>query len=282
MNEAAFTQTTASKLYQHEQKWGPFALSALIHALLFALLLYGIHWKSNSSDSPSGIEAELWSEVPTTLSKPAVLSQPALQSNKALKPEVVPHFSEQAADIALEREKQQRKEQLKQQQQQRRQQQQLAQQKAEQQKKLAEQQKKLRIKQQARTRAEQQHQARLMALQHLAASRNPVNNKSNGMAKTGSGETSGNGSAGYADKVRQHVKPNIIFDANSIDGNPQAVISVRCTPDGTILSASVAHSSGDLAWDEAVLRAVQKSDPMPRDADGKTPHRFMITFQPKN
>ncbi|HKT92020.1 MAG TPA: protein TolA, partial [Paraburkholderia sp.] len=33
-------------------------------------------------------------------------------------------------------------------------------------------------------------------------------------------------------------------------------------------------------WDDAALRAVQRSDPMPVDTDGKAPSSFKITLRP--
>ncbi|MCY1509990.1 protein TolA [compost metagenome] len=91
----------------------------------------------------------------------------------------------------------------------------------------------------------------------------------------------GKASPGYPDRVRRRVKPNIVF-TDDIDGNPTAVVSVRLAPDGTLMSARLAKSSGNSAWDNAVLRAVERSDPLPRDEDGKAPASFTITFRPKD
>ena len=57
-------------------------------------------------------------------------------------------------------------------------------------------------------------------------------------------------------------------------------MSVRCSPTGTLLSATITRSSGNEQWDQAALRAVQRSDPMPVDIDGKAPDRFTITLRP--
>ena len=108
------------------------------------------------------------------------------------------------------------------------------------------------------------------------------NPSGNGLAAAGTGAGSGgNGSAGYADKVRHKVLPNVAF-GGSTDSNPEAVVSVTCAPDGTVLDAHVTKPSSNPAWDDAVLRAVQASSPMPRDKDGSAPHSFTITFKPKN
>jgi colicin import membrane protein len=88
-------------------------------------------------------------------------------------------------------------------------------------------------------------------------------------------------SPGYADKVARRVRANVLapFD---IQGNPSAVIAVTCAPNGALLSATMQRSSGNPQWDSAVLTAVEKSDPMPRDVDGTAPASFLITFQPKS
>ena len=98
----------------------------------------------------------------------------------------------------------------------------------------------------------------------------------------GSGAGSGGkASPGYADRVRRKVKPNIIFSGD-VEGNPAAVVAVSLAPDGSLLSARLSKSSGNADWDNAVLRAVQRSDPLPRDEDGKAPPSFTITFKPKD
>ncbi|CAE6718595.1 MULTISPECIES: cell envelope integrity protein TolA [Paraburkholderia] len=102
----------------------------------------------------------------------------------------------------------------------------------------------------------------------------------NGLAKSGTGSGSGGTatSPGYADKVRRVVRPNISWGGET--EGLETVISVRCSPTGTLLDAQIAHSSGNSAWDDAALRAVQRSNPMPQDIDGKTPTSFKITLRP--
>ncbi|WP_080977266.1 cell envelope integrity protein TolA, partial [Ralstonia solanacearum] len=93
--------------------------------------------------------------------------------------------------------------------------------------------------------------------------------------------TGGTASPGYADRVRAKVKPNIVFDPEAVSGNPSAVVSVQMAPDGSILSRRLTKSSGNGAYDEAVLRAVDRSDPLPRDTSGKAPSSVILTFRPK-
>ena len=39
--------------------------------------------------------------------------------------------------------------------------------------------------------------------------------------------------------------------------------------------------SGDAEWDKAVLRAVDKTETLPRDVDGRVPSLLVISFQPR-
>jgi colicin import membrane protein len=102
----------------------------------------------------------------------------------------------------------------------------------------------------------------------------------NGLAKSGTGSGSGGTatSPGYADKVRRQVRPNISW-SGATEGL-ETVVSVHCAPSGTLLSATVTRSSGNPQWDDAALRAVQRTDPMPVDVDGKAPATFLITLRP--
>ena len=75
----------------------PAALSVLVHMVLFAVLVFGLHWQSKH---PDAVVAELWSELPAIEPpepKPEIKPQPAPEpkvEQKAAKP-----------DIAVEREK---------------------------------------------------------------------------------------------------------------------------------------------------------------------------------
>lgn len=102
----------------------------------------------------------------------------------------------------------------------------------------------------------------------------------NGLAKSGTGSGAGGtaASSGYAEKVQRLVRPKIIW-AGATEGL-ETVVTVRCAATGTLLSASISRSSGNAQWDAAALRAVEQSDPMPLDTNGKAPSNFTITLRP--
>jgi colicin import membrane protein len=98
---------------------------------------------------------------------------------------------------------------------------------------------------------------------------------------TGNAQRSAGPSASYAGKVAAKVKPNIVFP-DEIAGNPMADVEVRAAPDGTIQGARLLKSSGVKAWDEAVLKAIAKTEKLPQDADGRVPSMLIIGFRPKD
>jgi len=87
--------------------------------------------------------------------------------------------------------------------------------------------------------------------------------------------------AGYAGRIRGRIKPNIVF-TDDITGNPMAEVEVRTSPDGTIISRKLLKASGVTSWDEAVLRAIDKTEMLPRYTDGRVPTTLVISFRPKD
>jgi colicin import membrane protein len=97
---------------------------------------------------------------------------------------------------------------------------------------------------------------------------------------TGTAPRSSGPSDSYAGRIRARVKPNIVF-TDDIAGNPMAEVEVHMSPDGTITSRRLVKSSGVRSWDEAVLRAVDKTEVLPRDVDGRVHSPLFIEFKPK-
>jgi colicin import membrane protein len=88
-------------------------------------------------------------------------------------------------------------------------------------------------------------------------------------------------SASYAGRIRARIKPNIVF-TDAIATNPTAEVEVKTSPDGTIISRKLTQSSGIKAWDDSVLKAIDKTEVLPRDTDGRVPSSMTITFRPKD
>jgi TonB family protein len=81
----------------------------------------------------------------------------------------------------------------------------------------------------------------------------------------------------FASAVRQRIASNMEW--GHAPKHTSVTIELHCSPDGHILSAMIDRSSGNPEWDEAALKAVQRSDPMPQDSGGKTPPKFKVTLR---
>lgn len=99
---------------------------------------------------------------------------------------------------------------------------------------------------------------------------------------TGTAMKASGPSDNYGGRIRARVKPNITFDPSSLSGNPAAEVEVRCAPDGTIVSKKLVKSSGNSAWDNAVLKAIDKTEILPRDTDGRVHSPLLLVFKPND
>jgi colicin import membrane protein len=100
-----------------------------------------------------------------------------------------------------------------------------------------------------------------------------------GPSATGSAARDAGPSDGYAGRIIARVKPNIVM-TEAISGSPRALVEVRAAPDGTIIGRRLIKSSGNKDWDEAVLRALDRTEVLPRDIDGRVPSPIEIGFTP--
>jgi len=297
-------------------------LALFAHALLIALLTWGVSWRREAEND--AVEAELWSStvqqaapravapptptppppVPTPAPPPPPPPPPPPQAVKPPEPTPTP----KAPDIALEREKklkeqkereleQQRVEQQKKLEAQKKAQEKKeaearqraedeAERKKDEQKKLAEQKRKQEAEAKQQAEAAKKKEADAKQAAQAAADRAATLKRMQAMAGTG-GEGNAARSSGpsgsYAGKVQAAVRPNVVFpDADLVSGNPSAEFDVRLAPDGTIVGTpQITKSSGNSSWDQAALRALQKTEKLPRDIDGTVPARLIISLKPK-
>ena len=266
-----------------------FGLALLVHLLLLTALTWGVNWKSK--DQSLSFEAELWSALPQEAAPPLEAPPPPPPPEPAPAPAPAPPPKAEAvpdADIAIEREKKRLVEDKKKAQA-------LADKtekakKIEEAKKLAEDKAKAakQAKLEAKKQAVQKEQlakkeAALAAVQRKEnlERQNALLGATGGAQAAGAALKASGPSATYGSKVRAKVKPNIIF-TEDIAGNPVAELEVRTTLDGTIISQRLVKSSGNKAWDEAVIKAIIRTETMPRDTDGRVPTPMIIEFRPKD
>jgi colicin import membrane protein len=102
---------------------------------------------------------------------------------------------------------------------------------------------------------------------------------SGGENATGTALKSSGPSASYAGRLVGRIKPNITYPGDVV-GNARAEVEVKVSPDGTILSRRIVQPSGNKAWDDAVLRAIDKTEIFPKDSDGRVPPVIVLGFRP--
>ncbi|WP_225978903.1 energy transducer TonB, partial [Paracidovorax cattleyae] len=102
-----------------------------------------------------------------------------------------------------------------------------------------------------------------------------------GETATGNAQRSSGPSGSYGGKVAAKVRPNIVYP-DAISDNLRTEVEVRASPDGTIVGIRVTKSSGNKSWDDAVVRALEKTDTLPRDVDGRVPSSLVIGFRPRD
>lgn len=258
-----------------------FGLAVIAHALLLAALTWGVRWKNENTVIAA--EAELWSAVPQQAAprlieppapmaaprKPAPARLAAPEPSKKVTPDVPD------ASIVLERDKRRLE-------QEKIEKQTLEKEKLEKEKlkKKADLAAKLNKKSQDALAAaedakstEMQRQENIKRMAGLAGATGPREATGTALKSTGP-------SSDYGALIQARVRPNIVF-TEDMAGNPTARIEVRVAPDGTILSSKLLKSSGVPAWDDAVLRAIDKTVTLPRDVDGRVPPLLDIGFKPK-
>ena len=98
---------------------------------------------------------------------------------------------------------------------------------------------------------------------------------------TGTAQQSSGPSGSYLGKVIAAIRPNIVF-TEIAPGNPRAEVEVRVAPDGTITGRRLVKSSGHPAWDEAALRAIDRTGTLPRDTDGRVYSPMLIGLRPQD
>ncbi len=244
-----------------------FSFSLAAHLGLLAFLMIGISWNNST---PAGVEVELW-DASQQVETPVV-------------PELKTEMKEEVADIAIKKKKLEKEPPKKE--------------------VVKEAPKPVAPTKPTPPKEKEKEKPKKVETPKAAT---PVETKANAAAEKvradqmarlraaagaegGSGGTSGSGVGGggnappgWTDKVIKKVKPLIVFNPESISGNPAAVVKVNLAPDGAILSTELLSSSGSAGWDRAVLLALTRAESLPKDDNGKIPQREVkLTFKPKD
>ncbi len=281
-------------------------LAFLVHALLLAVLAVGVQWKRDAP--PVTVEAELWSALPVQAAPPPqpepipVPPEPIVApvAKEVVEPPPAPTPPVVDPSIAIEKEKAKQEHQK-----------QLQLEKLEEQRKQREalkaQQIRLEKEKEAREKEQREKLAREKKLQQdqqkLQAAKTDVDAKklaelrkqqmdriahmadqatgSGQVGSTGTAKQSSGPSSSYAGRIVARIKPNITY-TESLSSNPGADVEVRTSPDGTIISRRLVKSSGVKSWDDAVINAIDKTEKIPPDVDGRVIPSLILGFHPKD
>lgn len=272
------------------------ALALGVHAVFVLLLVFGMSWQTQH---PAPVMVDLWEALPPAPPAAARPSKPPAPAPvKAVKvPEPVkaapapqPVADEppppKAPDIALEKKKAEA-ERLK-----KTQAMQLAEEKARadaakkaQEKQLAEQKKRELLRQ-----MEEEDLTRRMADEAAASAARQVKGVE-AQARLAEAAAASKRQAEvasvvgqYRDQISAKVRGNTRLPDN-LTGNPQVRCLVRLLPTGEVQSVRVTQSSGNAAYDDAVVRAIEKSSPLPlpseRDARAAFVPELTFVHRPK-
>ncbi len=256
---------TAAVLYEERDDPGKFSsalLSGVVHAVLLAVLIFGVRWQSRP---PEAVQVELWLpppapvvEAPKPEPAPKVEPAPPPKPEPVIpKPEIVerkapppkPKAEPKPEPVAKAEHKPPPKPVPKPE--------------------------PLKPKVDDTTKRMQAELAREQAA--IAVDRERQMLKDLAAAS----DANSKAQAAWIDKVRAKIRGNIVLPQN-IQGNPEAIFTVVQLPTGEVLPpVKLKKSSGVPALDAAIERAVLKSSPLPKPDSGFTaPREFELKYKP--
>ncbi len=229
------------------------ALTFTVHLLLLALLVFGVSWQQQKIDTAQVVE--LWRDLPSSAppkedlpppppeAKPVPPPpQPKIEAKPPPKPEPAPK-----ADIAL-KDKLEKERKLKEQ----------AALEAEKKKLAAEKNREAELEKKKKAEADalKAKQAADADAKRVAAEQQLARDKLAAEAAASAKREVDKYLAGIQAKVRRFV-----LVPPSVQGNPETEVVVTLLPGGEVLNVRMKKPSGNLAYDEAVERAVRRAQP---------------------
>ena len=252
-------------VYQEPYKLPAGILAVVVHGAFFALLYFGFTWQTLS---PATMSVELWQSLPDMIDAPPARPEikkvvPPPQPEKVVEPEVVPPQPEkvvepeivmpdkkaEAKPVEVKPDKQKPapvpEKKVKPKPTKREMEARIAEQAAREQAEQAERERAEQAERVARERIEQAARERAMQAEQAAAIGRVVDE--------------------YTGKIVSKIRRNIVMPPDVAD-DARAEFLVTLLPGGTVLGARLTRSSGHAAYDNAVERAILKSQPLPLPA----------------
>lgn len=262
-------------------------LAALVHLVLFAVLLFGVRWQNRP---PEAMEVELWREPPPPPPAPVVLEPPKpapVVEPEPPKPEPKPEPVIEKPDIAIKEPppappkpqvkpkpppepvaKPKPKPEP------------VAKAKPKPEPVVKPKPEPKQLVDAAAKAREQDAQRRLreeLAREQLAFATERERQTVKDQLARDAATARFNALADWVGKVRTRIRGNIILPPD-IKGNPEAIFDVVQLPTGEVIEANLRKSSGNKLLDDAIHRAILKSSPLPKP---DKPDLFMRNFELK-
>ena len=269
-------------VYSEPYKLPASILAVAVHGAFFALLYFGFTWQTLS---PATMSVELWQSLPDMIDAPPARPEiekvvPPPQPEKVVEPEVVPPQPEKVVEpeIVMPDKKAEAKP---------------VEVKPDKQKPAPVPEKKVKPKptkremeariaeQAAREQAEQAERERAEQAERVARER--IEQAARERAKQAEQAAAiGRVVDEYTGKIVSKIRRNIVMPPDVAD-DARAEFLVTLLPGGTVLGARLTKSSGHAAYDNAVERAILKSQPLPLPTDVAMFSRFReleLVFKP--
>jgi colicin import membrane protein len=229
-------------------------LAVLMHALLAAVLFFGVRWQSSE---PAVIQAELWSAIPQTAApKPTEVPPPpkveaprpepkAEEPPPVVKPDIV-----EKVPVKVEPPK-----------------------------------KKQPPKVEPPKPVPKAEPVKAAPRPPVEATPRPPSDLANILASAGTpstgkdAQTSGpRGRDSYIGRLQNAIRSQMRYPANS-PGNPVVTVRIEQLPNGEVVTVTVTKASGVPSFDDAVERAVRAASPLPRDELGKVERVLDVDYK---
>lgn len=235
-------------------------LALVVHSVFFALLYFGFNWNRQSFSNPA-MTVELWSSLPEDVVRlPATpkieVAAPPPPQEKIAKPDIVMPEKKKPAVKPVEAKPEKTQ--------------------PEKTKPVPKAIEAVKPRPDAKTPAAQSADARIadqQAAQHQAAqARQDELDAANGKVVDE-----------FRAKINAKIRRNVV-NPPGVAKDARAEFMVTLLPGGAVLKADMVKSSGNAAYDDAVERAILKSDPLPVPQDGLLFNRFRqldLVFKPE-
>jgi colicin import membrane protein len=298
-------ETTPYSIPKEPGRWRAIILAAVVHAMLFGFFWIGIRWQN---EQPVAVEAEVWdmqakqaAPRPEPKPEPEIKPEPTPPVKQAPAPEKIEEKPVAKPDIVLEQEKKRKAEELKKRQdEEKAKQKKLAEERRieeEKQKKAEAEQRKIDEAQTKKAEADKKRKEADKKRKQEAEEAERLETLRAENLKRMLGSAAGTGGTGdapksqgnnradadYIQRIASKIKSNITFIVpNDLTGNPPVEFEVRLLPDGSVAGMRKLRSSGVPGFDEAVARAIERSQPYPKDNSGSVPASFTGIHKPKD